>query len=46
MKEQERKAGGATTQAPVEWTRPKVNRLVAGGAEGSPVNATDLNIPS
>lgn len=47
MKEQQqRKAGAATVEARAEWAHPQVKRLLAGAAEGSPVNTVDLEFPS
>jgi hypothetical protein len=43
----EREAGPATAEARAEWTRPEVDRLVAGAAEGSADISTDgIDIPS
>lgn len=45
--QEERKIEPAIAEGQAEWTRPQVDRLIAGGAEGSADIATDgIDIPS
>lgn len=45
--QEERKPEPATAKGRADWTRPEVDKLVAGGAEGSNDIATDgIDIPS
>ncbi|MGZ8286545.1 MAG: hypothetical protein ACXW27_10350 [Allosphingosinicella sp.] len=45
--QQERKVDAEAARRKAEWTRPEVDRLVAGGAEGSSDISTDgVDIPS
>ena len=43
----QRKAGPDIAERRAEWTRPEVERLIAGGAEGAADISTDgVDIPS
>lgn len=45
--QEKRESAPATAEDKTEWTRPEVDRLIAGGAEGSADISTDgIDIPS